>query len=504
MGHALAAEDGGDQPLHSYVIDSIEDAINAVLGNDNRAPKPSEPVPYIYQGDTVFLDTYIDISGVLPPYPQLAYWDGYDMYDEPPKYNITIGDGKKPYYRFYVDPAIFTTRTGRWYKWGGEYEKQGNNLAFVVSPIHFENYTMRFPNGTLLDLTVQVNPVEYIEHPKPFEPLLPERHVADYVIAKGDPLIWDDGGYRLWLFGRRDGVYANPDGNVSAETIGRMESGTYTVGIQVAGNNTIYEAQVANNTLIPGLYGRKPVDIFGKDPLTVLSNVRGMLEGTDDSLFEYTLELADPYITIRQADETLLNNTSYMDVRGYTNAMNGTEITVTLDEKDRKEFVGYGVAWRTSPGNLSYYRAYVPLDYDELAADARNHTLIARTAIGGKVEKDFKISLMPPDSYRPPAALKYVEDRNPFVPTPTPEVITQVVTKEVPIYVTVEVTPPPSMVYAQQKAAVDAKWAETFELVKLAGLCVAAVVIGLLIARYLVSVRWRKIQIDEASRRNGR
>jgi hypothetical protein len=73
---------------------------------------PNMTVPYIYQGDTVYLDTTIDISGSIPPYPQLAYWDGFDMYNSVPSYNITLPDNKKGYYHFYVDPEIFRERTG--------------------------------------------------------------------------------------------------------------------------------------------------------------------------------------------------------------------------------------------------------------------------------------------------------------------------------------------------------------------------------------------------------
>jgi hypothetical protein len=71
-------------------------------------------------------------------------------------------------------------------------------------------------------------------------------------------------------------------------------------------------------------------------------------------------------------------------------------------------------AVRTSPGNLSYYRAYVPIDWETLAADAFNHTLTVTTALGGTVERGFKVSIMPPDSFKPNATIKYVENFNPF------------------------------------------------------------------------------------------
>jgi len=90
--------------------------------------------PRIQQGQTVYVNDTVDISGVVPPYPQLAYWDGVDMYSTPPTYTITLPVSHGGYYNFYVDPAIFATRLGRWYKYDSTigYEPKGNNLAFVV------------------------------------------------------------------------------------------------------------------------------------------------------------------------------------------------------------------------------------------------------------------------------------------------------------------------------------------------------------------------------------
>lgn len=141
-------------------------------------------IPYINQGDTVYIGDYVDISGVAPPYQFLAYWDGYDMYDSPPKYMITLPDSKMDYYKFYIDPAIFGALTGRWYKWDGIYERQGNNRMFTVAPAKTFNYTLTFQNGTIVNLS-EVVPQDYPQNNVKPAPLLPERHVADYVVAKG-------------------------------------------------------------------------------------------------------------------------------------------------------------------------------------------------------------------------------------------------------------------------------------------------------------------------------
>ena len=44
--------------------------------------------PRIEQGGVVYINDTIDVSGVIPPYPYLAYWDGYDLYDTNATYII--------------------------------------------------------------------------------------------------------------------------------------------------------------------------------------------------------------------------------------------------------------------------------------------------------------------------------------------------------------------------------------------------------------------------------
>ena len=89
----------------------------------------------IRQGQTVYLGDTVDITGVVPPYPQLAYWDGVNMYDSTPAYIITLPVNHTGWNTFYLDPAVFATRLGAWYKYDSTigYEPKGNNLAFVVA-----------------------------------------------------------------------------------------------------------------------------------------------------------------------------------------------------------------------------------------------------------------------------------------------------------------------------------------------------------------------------------
>jgi hypothetical protein len=493
--HASAADTTAEDLLSLNTTNISYAVVTGFTDMLGLPPAVPENVPYIQQGDVVYVGDYIDVSGVVPPYPALAYWDGFDMYDAVPKYNYTMPDGKKSYYHFYLDPAIFNTRLGKWYKYNGEYEPQGNNLAFVVKPKRLSNSTMTYPNGTSVNLSKAIEANYTPISIKP-DPLLPERHVADYVVAKGDEIAWPVGGYHLWVFGRVNGVYDWPENTISKKQVEGLENGRYTIVVQTAGNNTLYESRYENNTLIPGLYGRKPIDATGMSPMVVFSKMKELLAGTDDQIYEYTLDVDNPSITINRADEMYFNGKTVLDVRGYTNVANGTPITVTLDErntyyKNIPERTATGTAIRTGNGNLSYFRAYVPIDYDELAADATNHTLTARTDIGGSVQKDFKISIMPADSYRPNATLKYIEGRNPFVPTPTPEVRTVVVTQTIRVVerITIPVTPTNEQVKAQQDAVITDKIVLALFVIVGAGVLAA-----MLWYMYSVYRRGRKIQ----------
>ena len=109
----------------------------------------------IQQGQTVHVNDTIDLSGAVLPYPDLAYWDGYGMYDSKPTYTITLPDNPNGWYNFYIDPAIFSTRLGSWYKYNEKigYETHGNNLVFVVAK---QNNTQIIPGKPIQHIPTTV------------------------------------------------------------------------------------------------------------------------------------------------------------------------------------------------------------------------------------------------------------------------------------------------------------------------------------------------------------
>lgn len=134
-------------------------------------------ITHIQQGQKVQVNDTIDISGVEPPYDQLAYWDGYDMYDSAPTYIINLPNNRHGWYNFYVDPGIFATRLGSWYKYDATvgYESRGNNLAFVVTK---QNIVQMITNPPTNDITETITPIPtpstltptFIPTPTPTQP----------------------------------------------------------------------------------------------------------------------------------------------------------------------------------------------------------------------------------------------------------------------------------------------------------------------------------------------
>ena len=142
----------------------------------------------IHQGENVYLNDTIDISGVVGTgIYQLAY---YGTYSDVPTYVVNINNSRA----FYVDPNIFRTMIGGWYKWEGNgTSTHGNNLVFNVLPK--ERNVIAVINESDINVT-------------DFAPSMPPRHVADYVVARGNPLVIEvSSPAKAWIFGDNAGIY---------------------------------------------------------------------------------------------------------------------------------------------------------------------------------------------------------------------------------------------------------------------------------------------------------
>ena len=509
--------------LQSFIV-SYADASNVTVEyptatpTANITPSPTIP-PYLQQGDVACLGDTVDVSGVVPPYPQLAYWDGYDMYDASPKYNISMPPYKIAYYRFYLDPAVFKDKLGKWYKYSGEFERQGNNLAFIVRDCNTSRmYSTVYPNGTIIKTPIFEN-VTYTPMVTPVPPLLPEKRESDYLVTTEESLnVSIHTKSAVWLFNsRNNGIsYAVnlTDDNVTLDNtqIRSFADGDYKMIIQNIGNESSWFDVVYDNAkkqikyFDRASFDVKTIDVQNMVPEIAIKRLSQIFPQTRDQFKVVNVAIQKPVITINSMeqvsvgsakeyykDSNLRGNVSLMDVRGYTNVQPGTKVSVTFDESQQNprylhKFTYSTVAEGDMPGEWRQYKVYVPLYWDDIAADV--HTLTARTALGGQAFADFTVSEMPADSYIPPQKVKWADERNPWVPTPTPEVIEKVVEKEVRTVqtVVVTITPDEQQIYTQQKKAQNDL---AVEYGKYCAIAVLAVLLLYLGAKYAMSVKRR-------------
>lgn len=477
---------------------------------------------YLQQGDTVYLNECYDISGALQGYEDIAYWDGYDMYNSIPSYNLSLPNKKSGYYDYCITPEIFGNRLGKWFKYNGYFEKAGNNLAFIVKEER-PTTPLTLPNGTVLNQTIKEN-ASII--PRPY--VLKEKAVSDYLVARGDILTIETGGpAKVWIGGRVDGLYDYyaTYSNISfdGELTQSLEPGSYRILIVKAGNNTEFDERFYNRTgsiyenkngyfvqYKAGWDGVKEIKIDSYTPSLILDQIQNIIvENTDDTFEVKKLEVEDPAVTIDGFTEVPMSTeytgyqyyktqpgfVSLFDVRGYTNTNPGTNITVVLDDqrrnpKDRRLYTFHTTAQRQFYGNMSYYQVYVPIVWDEMTIGM--HNLTTTTEKGGKMEYTFPISILPADSYKPNATVKYALNSSPWVPTPTPVVIKEnVVVTVVQTRVVIEkVTPTQDEIKSAQTEIIKEG---VIKYGSYSILGIAVIVVGYFVVRFIYRARKRQM-----------
>lgn len=482
---------------------------------------PSSAFYYVNQGDTVYVNQTIDISGVVPPYQYLAYWDGLSMYDSNATYLIPMSYKKSTYYSFYLDPAIFTNRQGNWYRYDGKYESNGNNLAFRVrkgQPIPVvnksANETLQNPNQTPVVI--------------PPPPPLPIKHVADYLVARGDPFrISGPGAVSVWIFGVRDNLFDyhmyNGSAVIAPNIIRDLSPGRYTVLLQEQEPGYEGDPAVRYDNISQSIqwFDAKTFTIQGfsvadQTPDNILRQLETVFPKTHYKYQKFTLELQDPTISIDQIDSLnqlnstgapqseglILGSQSYIDVRGYTNAAPDTLINVGVDidfnlGSDPWKGTIATAATGDPGGDMREWKALIPLKIYNMKPG--RHFVSAKSALSYATVStaDFFIYDNPAGNAIPNKTIRYISGRygpQEMVPTPTPVIVTQVITQVVTQTIMVPVTPSNEQVHAQQliaqKEISDQNWSRTVTYI-VAGVVVVAF-ISLLI--WMISA-WRRSKV---------
>lgn len=487
-------------------------------------PTPvTTPTHYISQGEKVYINDTIDISGVVPPYPKLAYWNGYDSYDANASYIIDLPPYRSAYYHFYIDPSIFETRTGKWYKYNDKFEGHGNTLAFVVYPQSYKNITTRYQNGTIINISEMISN-NYSETEIPIQPPVEIKHISDYLIARGDEFnIITTNKTNLWLFGRLDKLYDykslnNTLINIPEDVLSGFGPGQYTMLAQTTGNKSANFTVIYDNPnnvikwFDPVSFTIKKISIDGLTPRLVYDKFVAIIPETLDTFKTYKLELQEPSIeissikeidsvnyTIDSAGQTEYEtNISYIEVKGYTNVAIGSTLKFIVDKEQQTSRTLYShtttaVAGGTKdPGDMRWFDVVIPIEKYGLALGP--HTVTAYTMLSDAgATYTFTIYAAPPNSYVEKKTIRYISGKygaEEFVPTPTPvvETVTQIVT--VSVTVMVPVTPSNEQVKAQQKIVAD-------ENIKAWSIRIIAGVIIVGMIWYLISLYLRRRELND-------
>ena len=424
--------------------------------------EPVDAYDRVPQGGILYLDDHVDISGVAAGYKELVYineWsDGFSADNESITFHLALPDYKEQFYNFSIDRDIFSNRLGLWYRWNGFYESNSNNRAFrVVAVRPPENETIF--NTTFLNLT----------RVPEYKPPVSERHISDYLIARGDPLNlrFSVNKSTCWIFGRLDGIYNRPviNQNISfnASEIGRFEPGSYTILFHSVGNDWNFDLRIINDKLEyfdQVDFKVHSVDLLGLTPTLVMEKILKIRGAGDDMFTLKTLEIQDPYIEITQIDSIDVNeNSAVWQISGYTNLANGSELSFTLDKDrvqpldvmgvTRAQNVWYStVLSYTNPGSMRYFDYGIPVLYSQMAPG--QHEVTVYGDHGAEMTVSKWIYVAPDEPFKPNKTTKYSAGYE-FVPTPTPEIIIQkeVVKEIVTQIVRVPVTPSDAQVKSQ-------------------------------------------------------
>lgn len=499
------AEDSSSTRSDSYVVVDYE--APAYSGSNEEK---DYTIHFLNQGDVVYLGDHIDISGALGGTKYLAYWGSSGPSSGKIKYIIELPYQKSGWYNFYLDPKIFSDKTGDWHKWSGYYEPNGNTLAFTVRAM-FRNTTATFPNGTVIETSELVSGDRTPEN-KVVELPLPDKRESDYLVTTEETLnVSVSKPSAVWIFNwKNNHILYSTGGGLSDIVINQAQisdllPGSYKMIIQHIGNlsdNLDVKYDIDSNKI--KWFDRKSFEVREIDTTTMVPEIAiktlsEIFPETRDEFFIKNISVMHPEITINRMDRIsmlpardfyndydLRGNVSVMDVRGYTNVLPGTNITLIVDEERTDPRSIEKSTYRTKSlgnfdGNWRCYQIYVPIIKDQMSLGM--HTITVRTEVGGEMKHDFPIEDLPADSYIPEERVRYIGERNPWVPTPTPEtkivkekeIIKETVTVKIPV------TPSNEQVYEQQKKVVG-------EWIFIAAVCII-VALGML---YLVSLYLRK------------
>ena len=492
---------------------TIGNITNQTISNTSAPVEDIKPIypyqpPYRLssQGQKVYINDTLDITG-FGWGTGIAYYGRNGAY-EYPIYILQFTNYRSSLYNFYIDPSVFSERPGMWYQYYGNTTETHGNLEMFDVINEYRTETTRYQNGTLINQSIGIN--NNVSKSMRLELPLSEVYISDYNLAVGDPLfINTDGAAKVWIFGLTDYIYdyetKNDNLTIPSINTSGLTPGNYDILIQKTGDNKEFDVRYIDHNIEykTGWDGIKSVDINGIQPRVAIGRLQEIISKTDDQYTIQHLVVATPTISITRMDETGLGLkeieykdqpglVSLFDVRGYTNLENGTLLTASLDKPlrgiNKNKYTTK--ALRTAYGNQSAYQVYVPIIWDNMKIGS--HTITVESPDGTITYSDFYVGSLREGAPKPNVSLKYADSRNPFIPTPTPEIIRVVETKEV-IKETVkeivrEIPANATIIYEQQKRANDETEQERSNTRILYVIFGVLIIVALIVGYYLLTV----------------
>jgi len=432
-------------------------------------------VLHIGQGDLVYYGDTVDLRGITGWTENLSWWKTYDdPQADPPDHIITIE-------KFETYKITATLEPGMWYQWYGKNERQPVPVFYVMPgprPITIAPTPTPTP-GVLAPVVVRAQPAP----------------IADLLIAR-----WDDATYDLanpsqvWLLGPSLDILGNQsDGDLILMNVS-LAAGNYDMLIQYPDANGVYEIYHDGDNIINST--EKDVPGFWYAPMSA-SVLKAKLMSMFNDTTHFHGRVVEKQIIIQEQriDATNLDETpeGSIVVSGITNLAKGDTVIAIFDEdknviaSDLTKMTFYGNITGDDIGAYRLWQAALKVNLQTQAIG--NHFISLYTPDGTKTMVPFYLAEAFKPFNPPEAHLKYINN-SPFIPVPTPQIITQKI--EIPVTViqtiVVPVTPPyETVLQAQQEAAQTQRHALETNLL-MAGLIILLAVIGYKGGKYVVDV----------------
>ena len=457
--------------LAIVLIAGVASASPAIVQNTSG----NATIPAIQNGQCVALNSTVDIASLGWGTPQIAYYGRWEDSLAPDNSTpiqkvVDLPNTVSALTTYFIDPRIFGSYPRYWYQY------YGNNALSSSANLRMFRVNDTCPNNAPApEIVVALNQTN-LTIPANLG-FLPDKHMADILIARDDASMPIDESepFNWWMFGTYHAVYDQPTSQTSlvipADATLNFEPGNYDIVEVYKGHNNLLEENYQSDykyfwgenrtheVIISPLRSVAPIDItsYEGNPRAVEPLLIGAVGSSlDDSYKMHSVVFREPEIQIARLDATQnRNNDTWYDVRGYTNLINGTVLTISIDpttitDANRKARQFTTTAEGLDPGSMRQFDVLLPIDYGTIFPGYHDMEISAPDG-ATQIVKFYIYKELPPH-YIPPQYTEYL-GTSPFV---TPQIVTVTVPVTVIKTVTIPVTPPPEEVkQAQKDAAVE-------------------------------------------------